>query len=474
MRSAIICSLTLAGIATGGALAQTTQTTGEGSAVTYVDRAADFGPINVNGVPLSDYTENGLFIGTDADSIVSSPVFLFDPFHGADGSDRAFYCPSGGSQGWTEIRTTTGERIYALEFMYGNGWTTGQIYGPYPWGNNLAVVEWQTLIGSSIVSSGVAGGSPLLEMGTILGFYDPAGFDKIRLKCTIANSADPTLQALALDRLRVELFHPCSAPSIASQPVEMATCPDGGGYFDVGASGSRPYTYRWQRETTPDLFVDLSDGPTSTWDGNLPGLGAYVWGSDTEYLDILPDPANGLLLGPAHAVRYRCVVTNPCGSVASTPAQLTVDSGPTIISQPASTGVCPGATATFSVIADATYYQWNARGGPLADEPGHISGSNSPTLVITNASSADATDYNCLVSTACNAIATDTARLTVGPTCDFNQDGSADLSDVFDLADAIASGTDPNPGCKDFNQDGSEDTGDVLDLADAVASGTCP
>ncbi len=60
-------------------------------------------------------------------------------------------------------------------------------------------------------------------------------------------------------------------------------------------------------------------------------------------------------------------------------------------------------------------------------------------------------------------------------TCDYNQDGGADFSDVLELADAIASGTDPYPGsCKDYNQDGGEDTGDVIDIANAIASSTCP
>lgn len=60
-------------------------------------------------------------------------------------------------------------------------------------------------------------------------------------------------------------------------------------------------------------------------------------------------------------------------------------------------------------------------------------------------------------------------------TCDYNQDGSADTSDVLELADAIASGSDPYPtSCLDYNQDGSADTSDVLELADAVASATCP
>ncbi len=59
-------------------------------------------------------------------------------------------------------------------------------------------------------------------------------------------------------------------------------------------------------------------------------------------------------------------------------------------------------------------------------------------------------------------------------TCDYNQDGGADTSDVLDLANDIASGTESFPGsCSDYNQDGGADTSDVLDLANDIAAGTC-
>ncbi len=60
------------------------------------------------------------------------------------------------------------------------------------------------------------------------------------------------------------------------------------------------------------------------------------------------------------------------------------------------------------------------------------------------------------------------------PTCDYNQDGGADTSDVIDLANDIASGTESFPGsCSDYNQDGGADTSDVIDIANAIASGNC-
>ncbi len=63
------------------------------------------------------------------------------------------------------------------------------------------------------------------------------------------------------------------------------------------------------------------------------------------------------------------------------------------------------------------------------------------------------------------------------PSCDpdYNQDGGADLSDVLDLANDIAAGTESfPPNSSDFNNDGSADLTDVLDLANVVAGGACP
>ncbi len=65
--------------------------------------------------------------------------------------------------------------------------------------------------------------------------------------------------------------------------------------------------------------------------------------------------------------------------------------------------------------------------------------------------------------------------LPTGCNADYNQDGGADTSDVIDLANDIASGTESfPPNSPDFNNDGSADLTDVLDLANVVAGGNCP
>ena len=203
----LTASLALAAL-TSGVLGQTRETVVAGAAVTVADRSAGFGRLSSNGVALSDYTEDRLFIGTDGDSWVGEGQPLFDPFHGADAPDRAFYFPYGGSPGWTEIRTTDHRLMYAVEFMYGNGWTTGDIYGQYPWGNPDGVVTWETWRAGSLVSSGNFADTWYLQMGTVIGWLDRGGFDTLLVRCTSPRSFDPNLQALALDNLRVQLTPP--------------------------------------------------------------------------------------------------------------------------------------------------------------------------------------------------------------------------------------------------------------------------
>jgi len=196
----------------GAGHATTIQTEGAGSAVTSVDRSATFDSLtSSNAVNLDTYQEGGLSITTASTSWGEDPTLAtLDPFHGANGADRAFYAMANGSDTWVTIATTDAQKIFGVEFMYGNTWTTGDIYGPYPWGNHDAILEWQTLDqNGNVISSGSVGGGPLLEMGTIVGFYDPNGFTSLQVQATLPNQ---TVQALALDNLKVQL-QPVPEPS---------------------------------------------------------------------------------------------------------------------------------------------------------------------------------------------------------------------------------------------------------------------
>ena len=199
---------------------ETIQTEGEGAAVTSIDRSATFDTLTIDrDIPLSDYTEGGLFIGMNGDSWTKTAPAEFDPFGGAN-PDRAFYATYDGATGWTVIRTTDSRKIFGIEFLYGNAWTTGDIY-VHPWGNSNAWVEWQTLDGATVVSSGQIG--PPLQVGTVIGFRDASGFDELWLKCQIANQADPNLQALAMDNLHVQIT------SVPVYTIQTSASPANGG-----------------------------------------------------------------------------------------------------------------------------------------------------------------------------------------------------------------------------------------------------
>ncbi|XVJ60187.1 MAG: hypothetical protein HEQ23_12635 [Tepidisphaera sp.] len=113
----------------------------------------------------------------------------------------------------------------------------------------------------------------------------------------------------------------CPDPRFADQPLSTSVCSAGAVSFSVTATGTGPFTYRWQREAAPGEFVNLANGRTA-WDGC--GGGGIVFGSTTRSLVIAADTAGGRSLCAGHAVRYRCIVTNACGSVPSQPATLTI------------------------------------------------------------------------------------------------------------------------------------------------------
>lgn len=111
------------------------------------------------------------------------------------------------------------------------------------------------------------------------------------------------------------------APVVAVQPGPSAACPSGAATFNVVGAFDQPATFRWQRESAPGVFVDLQDGSTASWDGNVPGFGATVSGAGTPSLTVAAG-GGGVVLSPAHAVAYRCVIVNGCGSGTSAAAAL--------------------------------------------------------------------------------------------------------------------------------------------------------
>jgi len=133
------------------------------------------------------------------------------------------------------------------------------------------------------------------------------------------------------------------APSIAAQPADQAVAAGQTATFTVGAAGTSPLTYQWQKSGA--------------------AIGAANGASYTTPAAALTDSG---------AV-FSVVVSNTAGSVTSRSAKLTVTAAaggaPAITTQPAPQTIVAGQTATFSVTATGAApltYQWQKNGAAIS------------------------------------------------------------------------------------------------------------
>ena len=97
------------------------------------------------------------------------------------------------------------------------------------------------------------------------------------------------------------------------------------------------------------------------------------------------------------------------------PMPLLAAAGPGITAQPQSQSVLTGSNAVFTVVASGQTplnYQWSFNGTSLANNT-HISGATSATLTLNNITTADAGNYQVVVSNSHGSIASSMATLTV-------------------------------------------------------------
>lgn len=105
-------------------------------------------------------------------------------------------------------------------------------------------------------------------------------------------------------------YTPDTAPTIQRHPQPVTLAADARvATLDIIAPNPVRCEYQWQAEFTPGSWTDLADGP-------LNNSVTSVAGSSTTTLRLTN-------LSPAAMTRYRCVITNAAGSIASEPAILT-------------------------------------------------------------------------------------------------------------------------------------------------------
>jgi len=172
----------------------------------------------------------------------------------------------------------------------------------------------------------------------------------------------------------------CTPPSITTHPQSQTKCVGQSVTFTVVASGTTPLSYQWKKNG-----VDIS-GATSS---------SYTISTVTT----------------ADAGSYTCYVSNACGNVTSNAATLTVNTPPSITTQPSSQTKTLGQSVTFTVAASGTTplsYQWRKNGS-------NISGATSSSYTISYVKTSDAGNYDCVVSNTCGSATSNTATLTVNP-----------------------------------------------------------
>ena len=168
------------------------------------------------------------------------------------------------------------------------------------------------------------------------------------------------------------------APSITTQPQNSTVTVGSSVTFSVVATGSTPLSYQWQKGGTS------VSGATSS---------NYTISS----------------VQTTDAGSYAVVVSNSIGSTTSAAATLTVNSAPSITSQPQSLSVISGSGATFSVTATGAApltYQWQ-KGGAA------ISGATSASYTILSVQSTDAGSYAVVVTNGSGSVTSSAATLTV-------------------------------------------------------------
>ncbi len=165
-----------------------------------------------------------------------------------------------------------------------------------------------------------------------------------------------------------------TAPAITTQPAGITACEGDNASFSVTATGGN-LTYEWRRN---GVAVG-TDSPTLTLIG----------------------------VTPAMAGNYTVYISNECGNITSTTAELRVNMVPVITDQPDNTTTCEGGTATFSVAATGgdLVYEWRHDGAAV--------GTNSPTLTLNNVTAAMAGNYTVYISNSCGNITSSIATLAV-------------------------------------------------------------
>lgn len=223
---------------------------------------------------------------------------------------------------------------------------------------------------------------------------------------TVTNVAGNVTSSAATITVRVP-------PSITTQPSNVTVVAGSPFSLTVQASGTAPLSYQWFK------------GGTS------------IAGATSATYSVASAVANS-------AGSYTVRVTNIAGNVTSTAAIVTVQTPPTITTQPANLSLVTGTSGSLTVQAAGTAplsYQWSKGGVAIA-------GATSSSYTISSASAGDAGSYTVRVSNSIGNVTSSAATVTVqaAPTAPSITTPPADITLVAGTSGSLSvqvSGTAP-------------------------------
>jgi len=280
--------------------------------------------------------------------------------------------------------------------------------------------QWQEDSGggfADITNGGVYGGATTATLN-LTGVA--AGMDGNLYRCVIDNGCD---QSVTSNNASLTIT---SGLTFTTQPAAQAGCEGDTETFSVAATGAT--TFQWQ-EDSGGGFANITNG------------GVYS-GTTTATLTL-----TGIAAG-MNGNTYRCLVSDGSCNGTSNTATLTVNTAPTITTQPTAQAGCEGDTENFSVVVASGTFQWQEdNGGGFANitNGGVYSGATSATLTLTGiVAGMNGNTYRCIVtdagcSTTSNAVALTVnaaPTITTQPTAQAGCEG-----DTENFSVAAASGT---------------------------------
>jgi hypothetical protein len=171
-----------------------------------------------------------------------------------------------------------------------------------------------------------------------------------------------------------------TAVVVTKQPAGLSVNQGAGATFSVVATGTAPLTYQWRKGG-----VDISGATSPTY------TVAAVQTGDLGVYDV--------------------VVTNVVGSVASSSAELRMNTAPSVTKHPAGAEVNEGVAVTLSVEAAGTAplaYQWRKNGVPIPN-------GTEASVRFASPLAADSGAYTVVVSNMAGSVTSEAAVLTVFP-----------------------------------------------------------